>query len=550
MAVMRMGLRGTVAVTSGALVIVMAGLMAHTTGDQARRQLEEEIGRSLSEAAYQMADKLDADMAARAQQIGVLARIDALQNWGAAQKVVDELKAKDQTVAWVGVTDRSGKVVAASEGILLGADASSRPVYLEGRKGPFAGDVHDAVMLAKLLPNPSGEPMKFVDIAAPIQDAAGALVGVLGAHFSWAWACQAERSFRQAMHGRLDLETFVVAKDATILLGPEGSLGQALDLPSVRSARVDRSGWAAETWPDGKPYLTGYAFGSGHGDYPGLGWTVLVRQPLDIAYAPADSLQRGILMRGTLFAVCLSALSWFAAVWITGPLRSIATAAKRLRAGEVGVEMPEVGGVAEVEDLSRSLRDLIAALTDSRKALVQMEDAAHQDRLTALPNRRFLERYAEALARRPGKPPFAVMYLDLDGFKPVNDTMGHQAGDLVLRQVAARLASCVRGEDVVSRLGGDEFVAVVVPVPGKKPPNLKEIAERLIAAVNEPIVISGRTVRVGCSIGMAIWPNHGACLHDVLGHADQALYAAKHAGKNQMADYGELLQAGEAMIHA
>lgn len=533
MAMRRKGLRGTVTLTSAALIVAMAGLMAQTIGAQSRGQIEAEIGNSLSEAAYQLADKLDTDMGARASQISVLSKIDALRDWGVAQKIVDELKARDRALAWIGVVDKNGKVVAASDGILIGADGSSRPVYQEGRKGLFVGDVHDAVMLAKLLPNPSGEPMKFVDIAAPILDAAGGLAGVLGGHFSWVWARDVERAFRQAMQNRQDLEAFVVAKDGNVVLGPEGTLGQTLDLASVRTAKTGRHGWTMEAWPDGKPYVTGYAFGYGHGAYAGLGWTVLVRQPLAVAYAPAESLQRDILILGGVFALVFSALSWFAAGWITRPLRAIAGAATRLRNGETGVEIPLVRGAAEVEDLAHSLRDLIGALTDSRIALIHMQDIAYQDQLTALPNRRFLERYAEALANRPGKPPFTILYLDLDGFKPVNDALGHQAGDVVLRQIAARLASCLRGEDVVARLGGDEFAAVVVPVAGKKAPDVEDIARRLITAVNEPILIAGKAIRVGCSIGIATWPAHGVALHEILERADQALSDAKRAGKNR-----------------
>ncbi len=537
MALRRKGLRGIVAITSAALIVVMAGLMAKTSGEQSRRQIEEEIGHSLSEAAYQLADKLDTDMWSRANQISVLSKIDALRDWGAAQKIVDEMKMRDRTLAWIGVVDKNGRVVAGSDGILVGADGSSRPVYQEGRKGLFIGDVHDAVMLAKLLPNSNGEPMKFVDVATPIHNADGSLAGVFGGHFSWGWARDVERAFRQAMHNRQDLETFVVARDATVVLGPDGSSGRTLDLASFRKAKTGRHGWMVEPWPDGKLYLTGYAFGYGHGSYGGLGWTVLVRQPLAVAYAPADALQRDILILGGVFAAIFTALSWLAAGWITRPLRAIAGAARRLRNGETEVEIPAVRGAAEVEDLAHSLRDLIAALTDSRKALVHMQDIAYQDKLTALPNRRFLERYAEALANRPGRPPFSILYLDLDGFKPVNDALGHQAGDVVLRQIAARLASCLRGDDVVARLGGDEFAAVVVPIAGKKTPNIDDIAQRLIAAVNEPILISGKAVRVGCSIGIATWPRDGAGLPDILEHADQALYEAKRAGKNRAATY-------------
>ena len=110
----------------------------------------------------------------------------------------------------------------------------------------------------------------------------------------------------------------------------------------------------------------------------------------------------------------------------------------------------------------------------------------------------------------------------------------------MLRQIAVRLASCLRGEDLVARLGGDEFAALIVPAVSKKSPRIDEITQRLIAAVGEPIIIAGRAVRVGCSIGFAEWPDHGATLPEVLERADQALYAAKRMGKNRAVAYADV----------
>lgn len=542
MAALRKGLRGIVAVTGATLIVGMAALMGAVIGERSRIQLEREVGRSLSETASQMAGKLDADMWARSNQISVLAKIDALRDWSVAQPVVDELKAKDHTLAWVGVTDAKGTIVAASGGVLLGSDVSSRPVYREGIKGHFIGDVHDAVMLAKLLPNPTGEPMKFVDVAAPLKDQNGSVVGVLATHFSWAWAREIQRTLLKPLQDRSGLETFIVGSDSTVLLGPDGAFGQPLAVESLKAAKTGGPGWSVETWPDGKTYLTGYAHGPGHANYPGLGWTVLAREPVEIAYASADALRHEILLWGGGFAVLFSTAAWFAAGWIARPLQRIADAARRLREGEAGVEIPAVGGAAEIEDLSRALRELIAALTDSKAALARMEDIAYQDRLTALPNRRFFEQYSETLANRPNTRPFTVMYLDLDGFKPVNDSMGHQAGDAVLHQIGARLASCLRAQDVIARLGGDEFAVIIDPVPGKPPPQVEEIADRLIASVNEPIIILGRAVQVGCSIGIASWPEHGETVRQVLESADRALYAAKRSGRNRALNCGNLPQ--------
>lgn len=142
----RMGLRGIVALTSAVLILVFAAIVGLVTGARSERQLQEEVGRSLTESSFQMAERLDTDMWARSNQVSVLARISAMRDWAVAQTVVDGLKATDHTLAWVGVADRTGRVMASSGGVLLGADLSKRPVFLNGLQGHFVGDVHDAVL--------------------------------------------------------------------------------------------------------------------------------------------------------------------------------------------------------------------------------------------------------------------------------------------------------------------------------------------------------------------------------------------------------------------
>lgn len=534
----RKRLRDVVALAGAVLVVGLAFLLSVLVGGRSERQLEREIGRSLAEAAHLLVDKLATDMATRANQVSILATIDGMRDRTIAQKVVDELKAKDPTLSWIGVIDRDGIVRAASDGILIGANLTARPVYHEGIKGPFIGDVHDAVLLAKLLPNPTGEAMKFVDVATPLIDGTGTTVGVLATHFSWGWARAVQDRLFKPMHDRRGLETFIIGADGVVLLGPAGSVGGSLSIPSVAAARAQGIGWAVERWPDGGTYVTGYARESGRPGYDGLGWTVLARQPVADAYADAAALRREILLWGLGLAAVFSALTWYAAGLVTRPLRDIADAAEGLRRGDPGVQIPEITrGVVEVRDLSRSLRTLVSSLTDTRTSLAQMEDAAYQDRLTALPNRRFFEQYAESISAWKNGPPVKVLVMDLDGFKPINDTLGHHAGDAVLHQVAARIASCLRPEDVVARLGGDEFVVVISGELDKEPPDAEEIAARLIASVNEPVLVAGQAVRVGCSIGIAVWPTHGTTMFDVLARADEALYEAKRAGRNKAVRY-------------
>jgi two-component system, cell cycle response regulator len=122
------------------------------------------------------------------------------------------------------------------------------------------------------------------------------------------------------------------------------------------------------------------------------------------------------------------------------------------------------------------------------------------------------------------------MYLDLDGFKQVNDTLGHDAGDKLLNMVAARLAAAVRQEDTVARLGGDEFVIALWELIHAD--GLAKLVSKVIQAVSQPYVIDGHTVNITTSVGVSIYPTHGEDADTLMKSADLALYEAKRAGKN------------------
>ncbi len=532
-----LGLR---AVVAGTIALVAAGLTllgGMAASITAKAMLEREIGRSLAGIAHSMMQKLDHDMWHRAVQVAVLSRLDSIRDPAQAQRLIDELTQRDPTLAWAGVTDASGMVRAGSRGILVGRDISSRPVHAEGMKGPFAGDVHDAVTLANLLPNPTGEPMKFVDVSAPLRDATGKAAGVLAFHYSWTWARQAIAGLAQPYADLQGLAVYVVSADRDIILGPDGSFGSRLDLATLGTIGTVKPGWGVETWPDGIAYVTGAAPSTGVMDFPGFGWTVIVRQPAGIAFAPAAKLQRDFLIAGLAFVIVFSAIGWFAAGQIARPLERIAEAAGRLRRREAGAAIPTVDGPREVRQLARSLQDLVVTLMRQDVALARLQDAAHHDALTGLPNRRFFENYLDVAAERPGDGALVVMALDLDGFKPINDQHGHGVGDIVLKQTAQRLAGCLRGNDVVARLGGDEFTVLIQAGTEAGRTGL-DMAARLIEAVNQPMVINGHPLRLGCSIGLAHWPADDPNIRAVAALADAALYAAKRSGKNQARMHG------------
>ncbi len=176
----------------------------------------------------------------------------------------------------------------------------------------------------------------------------------------------------------------------------------------------------------------------------------------------------------------------------------------------------------------------------------EMESLALHDALTGLPNRRLLmDRLSLAIAHvRRNNFSMAVLYLDLDGFKEVNDTLGHDVGDKLLCMVAARLLEAVRQEDTVARLGGDEFVIVLWDLNVDN--DVSSLVSKVIRSVSQPYRIQGRDVSITVSIGVSIYPMNGAAAETLIKSADLALYEAKKAGKNcyRIAMPAEVLKIG------
>ncbi|HUW28445.1 MAG TPA: diguanylate cyclase [Sulfuriferula sp.] len=161
-----------------------------------------------------------------------------------------------------------------------------------------------------------------------------------------------------------------------------------------------------------------------------------------------------------------------------------------------------------------------------------LESLALHDALTGLPNRRLLmDRLSLAIAHaHRNNRIMAVMYLDLDGFKQINDTLGHDVGDTLLQMVADRLVAAVRHEDTVSRLGGDEFVIGLWEL--NHADGVTRLVSKVIQAVAQPYSIQGRSVNITASVGVGIYPAHGEEAATLMKSADLALYEAKHTGKN------------------
>ena len=193
--------------------------------------------------------------------------------------------------------------------------------------------------------------------------------------------------------------------------------------------------------------------------------------------------------------------------------------------------------ISVVRDELGRISHYVSVFTDVtlvRSQNERLRKLAHYDSLTGLPNRALLQdRLEQSLARsRRDKTNLAVCFIDLDNFKPVNDSFGHNVGDALLVAVAQRLRSVPREVDTVARYGGDEFVVVLNEVGSQR--SCQRVAERILDALAKPIIVAGHELRVHASIGVTICPADGADVATLLRHADQAMYRAKLLGRNQI----------------
>ncbi|WP_083720987.1 putative bifunctional diguanylate cyclase/phosphodiesterase [Sphingopyxis sp. QXT-31] len=217
-------------------------------------------------------------------------------------------------------------------------------------------------------------------------------------------------------------------------------------------------------------------------------------------------------------------LSWRVARTITRPLSALDTATRLL--GEGKDAKVEVTSDDEIGRLGASFNAMVAAIEERER---QITHVALHDGLTNLPNRKlFVEQLDQALARRRDDARLMVVYVDLDDFKVVNDTLGHPAGDALLRNVAAHLQG-VLGEAIVARLGGDEFAILLGDLPASE--NLAALADRLQACFDRPIMIDGQQADASASMGIAVAPGDGIDGTTLMKNADLALYRAKRDGK-------------------
>jgi diguanylate cyclase (GGDEF)-like protein len=247
-------------------------------------------------------------------------------------------------------------------------------------------------------------------------------------------------------------------------------------------------------------------------------------------------------------------VSLLLAVSISVPVRRLTAATRRLAGGDRTARAPR-GGSAEIDELAESFNTMADRIAHAEAELrahqaelenhvaertQQLHHLAHHDPLTQLPNRRKLSAHLEsALARAATGQRLALLFVDVDNFKSINDTLGHSFGDRVLQLIAERLYAATGPTGLLARLGGDEFTVLLEDVQSND--EVESRAAQIVATLQEPLIVDGRVLTTSASVGAALYPDHAADAEGLLRAADVALFRAKELGRNRFALYSPAL---------
>lgn len=270
---------------------------------------------------------------------------------------------------------------------------------------------------------------------------------------------------------------------------------------------------------------------------PTPGWFLVARVPTAEALQPVEHIMTLVIRGSIAVSVTVITILLIMLPRLFRPLTQAARQLHRMARGDQEIRSLPVHSDDEVGEVAKGFNFLLGVLREKEEALRQSEarmtHLAHHDMLTGLPNRSMFEdRLDQALMRgqRHGQG-FALLYIDLDGFKPINDNKGHEAGDAMLCHVAHCLSGQLRQTDTVARIGGDEFAILLTDLDDPITASV-HIAEQCRAAASQPLILEDEPLRVDLSIGVACYPQDGRSAGELLRHADHAMYRVKSRHKS------------------
>ncbi|SDI49000.1 diguanylate cyclase domain-containing protein [Pseudomonas panipatensis] len=264
-------------------------------------------------------------------------------------------------------------------------------------------------------------------------------------------------------------------------------------------------------------------------------------RPLQDVLGSGKTLGHSIIQMVLVFSLLAIALAILFSRALTHPLQMLIHAARRFQTGHTLDEALPVEREDEIGVLARGFdqmrKELKSHLEVMGRTQQELRHLANHDSLTGLPNRmQFFQQMEQAIAETAGThQQLAVLFIDLDHFKSINDQMGHAVGDEVLMVVASRLRRAVRSDDIVARLGGDEFV-VLIRGAGIAP-IASSVTRKILGALNERVTLNGAVLQIGASVGISLYPEDGVTAEDLILRADSAMYKAKVNGRRTFASH-------------
>ena len=360
-----------------------------------------------------------------------------------------------------------------------------------------------------------------MEVAVPIVNAAGRFLGALVARLNFKGI---ERPVRDLIAGP-DSRIVVVRPDGQPIVSI-GATFNALPEATLRTLEQADGASVAYVAPDGVAVLGVLA------QVPGTDWLVVAEIPTATAYADIRQLRNTTVLLVLVLLLVVGSLAYGLGLLVVLPLERLSRAADQVAGGDLDVDVPASGG-GEVSQLTGVFNDMVRRLREGR---AELERLSVTDELTGLANRRHLDDELEHELQRHERHgrAFAVLMLDVDRFKVLNDTHGHPAGDAVLKQLARVLTECSRKGDTVARFGGEEFLVILPETPAAA---AEVMGERIRSATEAERFIldeAGIAVKVTASIGLALFPQHGRTPEALIAAADQALYRSKQGGRNRV----------------
>lgn len=328
---------------------------------------------------------------------------------------------------------------------------------------------------------------------------------------------------------------YVVTKDKQLIYHPDAKrVGEIVSTnPVIDELTQGGSGQQRVINSQGTEMLAGYAV------IPTTGWGVVAQRPLAAAVAPLDNLMQKVMTKTIPLAILVLLLVWWCARQIAEPLRLLAEKARSMHVPETEENIRAVRSwYFESQELKNAM---LFGMGLFKRNIEKLSKDVKTDPLTGLDNRRSLE--AELRYHQTNSLSFAVISIDIDHFKYVNDTYGHDVGDLVLVELARLMQESSRDSDVPCRVGGEEFLVLL---PGVDTKGAVQIAERLRQKVEAAPMPHGEAITI--SLGVASWPGDSMSIAAVLKFSDEMLYKAKRQGRNRVEFYHSSLETKEQLL--